>query len=746
MPARSKTGNNRPLGDLLLSPSSRLQRYRWLILAAAIVLEIIVVFGVHRVNSGIHPLDPVGAGGVFISVLAAGLGGVLIGLISAVVGVAASFALLAELSTRTGLANALISAVVWIGAAAATGLVVRYLRRQVARREAALEQALGRSLHAREQIERVLEFSPQFYESEDPDEVCRAICETAVETFGADGARLYTVDEDSIVLFAFAPPTDRIAPGLKLALSDLPELERMLVDRRPSFIRDVRQTRLKGTAIHLQNELQIVSTVRVPVFSPDRVAAILALGWDHTIERPADELMAIMQRFADQAAIAWQNALRAEARLQADALRETLERVVALAPSFHIMGTREEVARAICEAAVNTFDCSGASLYRVEGDRLRVLDSAPGLESLSRGKTFPLTEDMPLVAEMRSRTPTFVPDVNDPSRSMRPWPEEVVRQAGTHSALYVPTRFDERGPQNLLVLNWSEPHEKPDEHLLVIIERFADQVALALTNASAMRLHARLEASLSPSTPIDHPLLDVVTRYRTGEQRLRLGGDFVGSTPTRDGGLSFVIGDVSGHGPDAAALGANLRATWKALVLAEQSIPQIVSVLRLVLFADKKEPNAFATVIVGQIDPRSRSLSFVNAGHLPPILIAERALSLDTVPASPLGFDRGPAWSVRSFPLPERWALFCYTDGLIEARVAPGASQRYGEDRLKKRLSYWSHTAPRPAGSSSAPTLDGEAIDTLMAEVETASGGHFADDVAILLISTKNRSEETTQG
>ncbi len=171
-------------------------------------------------------------------------------------GVAASFALLAELSHKNGPANALISAVVWCGAAVATGLVVRYLRRQVARREAALEQALGRSLHAREQMERVLEFSPQFYESEDLDEVCRAICETAVETFGADGARLYTVEEDSMVLFALAPPTDRIAPGLKLALSDLPELERMLADRRPSFIRDVRQTRLRGTALHLQNELQ----------------------------------------------------------------------------------------------------------------------------------------------------------------------------------------------------------------------------------------------------------------------------------------------------------------------------------------------------------------------------------------------------------------------------------------------------------------------------------------------------------
>ncbi len=275
-----------------------------------------------------------------------------------------------------------------------------------------------------------------------------------------------------------------------------------------------------------------MSTVRVPIFSPDRVAAILSLGWDHTIERPADELLAIMQRFADQAAIAWQNALRVEARRQADTLRETLERVVALAPTFHITGTREEVAQAICEAAVNTFDCSGASLYRVEGDRLRVLDSAPRLESLSRGKTFPLTEDMPLVAR-DAFAHTHLRPRRQRSEPLHPALAGGGRAPGGHA--FRPVRAhplrrarSSESPGSQL---GASPARSPTSSFLVIVERFADQVALALTNASAERLHARLEASLSPSTPIDHPLLDVVTRYRTGEQRLRLGGDFVGSTP-----------------------------------------------------------------------------------------------------------------------------------------------------------------------------------------------------------------------
>ncbi len=78
-------------------------------------------------------------------------------------------------------------------------------------------------------------------------------------------------------------------------------------------------------------------------------------------------------------------------------------------------------------------------------------------------------------------------------------------------------------------------------------------------------------------------------------------------------------------------------------------------------------------------------------------------------------------------PLPERWSLFLYTDGLIDVRVAPGSAERYGEARLLKRLASWAHSAP-----------DDIALDTLMTEIESASGGHFADDVAVLLISTRD--------
>jgi len=727
MASSRKPEYTRPLGDVFLAPRGRLQRNRWWVFAVAVVLEVLLVLVMYWTDSTVHPLAPVGAGVVFISVVAAGFAGALAGLIAALVGVIASFLLLADFDTGAAIVNAVVSGIIWCGAAVATGLFVSYLRRQVARREAALEQALSHSLSSKKQLERVLDFTPNFHEGETPAEVARAISDAAVETFGPDAVRFYAVKDEALEILALTNPTGNIVPGHRMPISQLSNVDEMFAQHRPDFARDVRALDVKPVAQDLLDNLRVASVIRVPIVGPKETTGLLALAWTHPIERPSDEILAIMQRFGDHAGIAWQNALRMEAQRRADDLHRTLERVVALAPTFHITGTREEVASAICEVAVKTFECMGASLYRVEGDRMTVLDSIPAVVSLTPGRTFPLREDMPLAHEIQSPVPTFVPDITDVTRANRPWPPEVIEQVGTRSALYVPLRFDERGPQNLLVLVWEKYRVEPDETFLVVVERFADQVELALINASAERLHARLEASLLPTTPVDHPLVNVTTRYRTGEQRLHLGGDFLGSTVVGERNLSFIMGDVSGHGPDAAALGATLRSTWKALTVAGVSTPETVDVMRKMLLAERTQPTIFATIIAGHIDFERNTVSFVNAGHMPPLLIAGEVASLDTQPVPPLGVGDDHLLPNHEFPLPQRWSLFCYTDGLIDIRVAPGSTRRYGEDRLRQRLGAW---AERPLGA--------EQLDMLMNELEANSGGRFADDVAILLISTKN--------
>jgi len=143
---------------------------------------------------------------------------------------------------------------------------------------------------------------------------------------------------------------------------------------------------------------------------------------------------------------------------------------------------------------------------------------------------------------------------------------------------------------------------------------------------------------------------------------------------------------------------------------------------------ERNSPNAFATIVVGTIDMTKRKIIWINAGHIPPLLIADRVVPLHSSPTPPLGVSYDRDRRPHQHTLPEQWSLFCYTDGLIDTRLAPRSSERYGEDRLRERLAAWIKDRPDPS-----------AIDALFAEVEAASGSRFADDVAALLISTKSR-------
>jgi GAF domain-containing protein len=648
------------LGQSFLAPGSPFQRYRWAVLVAAVVLEVLIVALVHWGDSTLHPLDPVGGGVVFISVLAAGLSGTLVGLTAVLAAVVASFLLLADFSTGTAAANAVASALIWCVAVLVTGLVVGSLRAQVARREAGLKQALEHSIAARRTMEHILDFSADFHKAETLGEAARTICEKAVATVGADSARLFALRGQNLELLAREPAEMPAVTGCLRPMADFPDLEELLRATRPSFVRDVRRLRLEEAARDFQMGQGTVSALRLPILDPTGLVGVLVLGWTHAIERPTPELLAIMRRFADQAAIAWEHALQAEAQARADALHQTMQRVVTFASTFHIRGSREEVAQAICEAALATFDCSAAALYRVESDRLLLLARVPPDETAQAGLILPLGPEMWGARELRSRAPLFLPDVQAPHLTHPPWLIEVAKTTGGRSVLCAPLRFNERGPRNLLLLGWDRPQPAPDQRLLVVVQRFADQAALALTNASAERLHARLEASLLPSSPPSHPSLLLVTRYLPGEQRLRLGGDFLGATPTADGGLDFIIGDVSGHGPDAAALGATLRSAWKTLALAGQGVASLANTLCRLLLSERREANTFATVVAGSIHPDLASMSLVNAGHPPPLLVTDHVEALEVPPSPPLGPDETCTWPVHQLTLPPNGGS-CFT-------------------------------------------------------------------------------------
>jgi PAS domain S-box-containing protein len=244
-----------------------------------------------------------------------------------------------------------------------------------------------------------------------------------------------------------------------------------------------------------------------------------------------------------------------------------------------------------------------------------------------------------------------------------------------------------------------------------------------VAEAEVAALSARLQAGLLPTPAIGDPRLAIHTRYRAGEDRLLLGGDFFDAVERPDGTLTVLIGDVSGHGADAAALGATLRAAWRGLALTLPDPVAMVRALDAVFAAERPSLETFATVCCAWIPPDRRQATFVVAGHPPPLLLSDHADRLDLPSGPPLGL--GGARTGTTVSLPCAWTLFFYTDGLIEARSGPRPNaHRFGEDGLLD------HLAAHPSPAS----LDGTGLDALLGHVQQLSGDGFADDVAVLLV------------
>jgi serine phosphatase RsbU (regulator of sigma subunit) len=240
------------------------------------------------------------------------------------------------------------------------------------------------------------------------------------------------------------------------------------------------------------------------------------------------------------------------------------------------------------------------------------------------------------------------------------------------------------------------------------------------------RLHEALELQLVPPARIERPDLEVITRYLPSEGRLRLGGDFLDVMSLPRQGLALIIGDVSGHGPTAAALGATLRATWQGLVTSGADRATVRATLDATMVRERRDEDAFATACLAWIDRVGDwdRLHVLNIAHPLPLLLTDGVAPLAAPPSLPMGVGGEARWEPVIVTLTPPWTLVCYTDGLVEGQAGPGSSDRFGDDGLVAELS---RLAP----------IDEPAVGRLLAGVEAANGGPMKDDVALVVVSRR---------
>jgi serine phosphatase RsbU (regulator of sigma subunit) len=421
--------------------------------------------------------------------------------------------------------------------------------------------------------------------------------------------------------------------------------------------------------------------------------------------------------------------------------RRQLERLLAVFRKIAVTATPAEVAAELCRAALGLFGSSTASFWSVEGETVRLVARAPGLVSEDRWK---LDELADLAEVIRSGVPLFVRDVHQHYQTAedaktRTKLQAYFRERRYSALLGLPVAY---GPETgaLLFLAWDEAIEQPSDEMMSITRRFADETAIAIERAErlaaqqeAMRLHRRLEASLLPRMGVPSDRVAVEYRYVPGQRQMLIGGDFLDIAELSDGSLALIIGDVSGHGPDSAALGAALRASWHALTLQGVGAKELLWRLDQLLSAERSDPAEFATACVAWIDAEHRRLKLSLAGHPAPLLMGEAGVA--EVPAAhgaALGIEGELDWPLVTVLLPEQWDLLFYTDGLLDSFAAPDGRERLGLARLLELIGE----IRRPSGDRRPPrSLDGQGLDHLLRRISDLAGRPSEDDVALLLAS-----------
>lgn len=318
--------------------------------------------------------------------------------------------------------------------------------------------------------------------------------------------------------------------------------------------------------------------------------------------------------------------------------------------------------------------------------RASVHDGSP--ESLwGRGEVVYVPEGSPFTQVLSSGRPVLQPvlDVErdtwlerDPARA------EKIREFGMHSLLIVPiqARGVLLGVAVFVRTRNPTPFDESDE---LLADELVSRAALSIDNA---RRYARertaalaLQHSLLPRRVSGGEAMEVATRYLPADDEYNVGGDWFDVIGLPGGRLALVVGDVTGHGINAAATMGRLRTAIRTL--ADLDLPPGELLTRLdrtfVGLAgeegeegeedDEPRPSLGATCAYAVYEPATRTCTVALAGHPPPAVVDPGGGV--TFPDLPHGTSLGVGllpYESAELELPEGSVIAFYTDGLVEDR------------------------------------------------------------------------------
>ncbi|WP_263493487.1 SpoIIE family protein phosphatase [Streptomyces sp. PSKA30] len=310
-----------------------------------------------------------------------------------------------------------------------------------------------------------------------------------------------------------------------------------------------------------------------------------------------------------------------------------------------------------------------------------------------------------------------------------------MRENGLHSVMLVPIRV-RRVLLGVAVFMRTEnpvPFQMAD---LLLAEEFVSRAAVSLDNA---RQYTReqttalaLQRNLLPHRLRGGTAIEVASRYLPADIDRGVGGDWFDVIPLSGARVALVVGDVVGHGLNAAATMGRLRTAVRTLADMElppdELLAHLDDTVQRLAEPDADAPDEIpavvgATCLYAVYDPVTRKCTMAAAGHPPPAIIDPQGqVTFPDLPTgAPLGIGLVIPFEAVELELPEGSLLALYTDGLIETR----------EDDIEEGMHRLGTALAQPGRSLE---------DLCTRAIEPFHGQAECDDVTLLLVRTRSLS------
>jgi sigma-B regulation protein RsbU (phosphoserine phosphatase) len=332
-------------------------------------------------------------------------------------------------------------------------------------------------------------------------------------------------------------------------------------------------------------------------------------------------------------------------------------------------------------------------VLRVRACSIRLLDAESGeltiravhnLSEVYLRKGPVRVQESPIDAEALSGKTVYVPDApNDPRTQ---YPQEA-RAEGIVSCLVV--GMFHAGEQVGVLRVYADRHREFSAFEAGMLQTLATSAAAAIVNARLfeqqlqaeriarqLRIAGEVQRRMTPRFAPRHPHAEFGFIY---EPTYEVGGDYFDFISLPEDNWGLAVADVMGKGVPAGLLMASLRSVLRVYAGTLYAIAEIMSRINVQICTDTL-PSEFISAFYGVLSADARTLTYVNAGHNPPILLRGGEVDFLEPTGLVLGISTEETYGQEVLKLRAGDVLAIYSDGMPDASNFQG--EHFGLDRL----------------------------------------------------------------